>query len=78
MLVFWHSSPTVGSGLLAVADTMGRSTWRADAAALPIASVDDTASIYFLTTHSKIRLCKFDPNIKYLLIFMKNRLRMYI
>jgi hypothetical protein len=69
--VFQHSSPTAGSELLAVADVMDTSTWRAGAAALWNASVDDTTSTYFLITHDKISLWKFDPNVDDLLIFMK-------
>jgi hypothetical protein len=55
---FRHSSPIDRSGLLAVADAVGSSTCRAGTTALWIASVDDTASTYFHTTHSKPRLCK--------------------
>jgi hypothetical protein len=51
---------------------MGSSTWRAGIAALWNASVDGTALTYFLATHSKTSLCKFDPNIEDFLIFMKN------
>jgi hypothetical protein len=53
-----HSSPTDGSGVLADADTVGISTWRAGAAALWIASVEDTtASTYdFHATHGKTNL----------------------
>jgi hypothetical protein len=51
---------------------MGSSTWRAGIAALWNASVDGTALTYFLATHSKTSLCKFDPNIGDFLIFMKN------
>jgi hypothetical protein len=67
--VFQHYSPTVRSGLLAVVDVVGSSTWKASAATVWNASVDDTASTYFLTTHSKTSLCKFDPNVVDLLIF---------
>jgi hypothetical protein len=70
--VFHHSSPTVGSGLLVVADVVGSSTWRAGVVALWNASVDDTASTYFVATHSKIWFCKLDSNIDDLLFFMKN------
>jgi hypothetical protein len=69
---FRHSSLTPESRLLVVADAMGNSTWRAGTATLWNASVVDTASIYFLDTHGKTNLCKFDPNIEDLLIFMKN------
>jgi hypothetical protein len=69
--VFRHSFPTAGLGLLVLANAMDNSTWRAGIAALWNASVDDTASTYFLATHGKTSLCKFNPNIEYLLIFMK-------
>jgi hypothetical protein len=56
---FWHSSPTDGSGLLAITDAVGSSTWRAGAAILWIASVGDTASTYdFHVTDGKTILCK--------------------
>jgi hypothetical protein len=61
--VFQHSSPRVGSGLLVVADAVGTSTWRESVDALWNASVDDTAPTYFLTTHGKTSLCKFEPNV---------------
>jgi hypothetical protein len=61
---FPHSS-TDGSGLLAVIDALGSSTWRADVAALWIAFVEDTTSTYFHVTHGKTILCK-------------NRLHMFI
>jgi hypothetical protein len=37
-------SPTAGSGLLAIANVMGSSTWRTGAATLWNASVDNTTS----------------------------------
>jgi hypothetical protein len=62
---FRHTSPTDGSRLLVVTDAVGSSTQREGIAALWIASVEDTASIYdFHTTHGKTILCK-------------NRLRMF-
>jgi hypothetical protein len=70
--LLWHSSPTVRSGLLAVADAVGSSTYRAGTVALWNAYVDYTASTYFLATHDKTSLCKFNPNIEDLLIFIKN------
>jgi hypothetical protein len=57
--------------LLAAADTMGTSTWRASATTLWNASTDDIALTYFLATHDKTSLYKFDPNVDDLLIFMK-------
>jgi hypothetical protein len=56
-LAFWHSCPTDGSGLLAIADVVESSTWRAVTTALWISSVD-TASAYFHATHSKTSLYK--------------------
>jgi hypothetical protein len=54
-----HSSPTDGSGVLAVTDAVGSSTWRADAATLWIASMEDTTSTFdFHATHGKTSLCK--------------------
>jgi hypothetical protein len=51
---FRHSSPTDGSGVLVITDVMGSSTWRAGAAALWIASVEDTTLTYdILATHCK-------------------------
>jgi hypothetical protein len=70
--VFCHSSLTTESGLLVVVDIVGSSTWSAGATALWNASMYDTASTYFLATHGKRSLCKFDPNIGDLSIFMKN------
>jgi hypothetical protein len=70
--VFWHSSPTPRLGLLVVTDDVGSSTWRVGVVTLWNASVDDAASTYFLATRGKTSLCKFDPNIEDLLIFMKN------
>jgi hypothetical protein len=57
---FRHSSPTDGLGVLAIADAMGIFTWRAVAAALWIASVEDTAALTydFDDTHSKTSLYK--------------------
>jgi hypothetical protein len=57
---FRYSSPIDGSGVLAVADTMGISTRRAGAIALWIVSVEDTAaSTYdFHATHCKTSFCK--------------------
>jgi hypothetical protein len=75
--VFQHSSPTVGSGLLATADAMGNSTWRVGIITLCNASVEDIVSTYFLATHGKTNLCKFNPNIDDLLIFMKTRFLKY-
>jgi hypothetical protein len=51
-------SPVDGLRVLADADTVGISTWRPDAAALWITSVEDTAaSTYdFHTTHGKTNL----------------------
>jgi hypothetical protein len=70
--IFQHSPPpTVRTGLLAITDDVGMSPWREGAAALWNASMDDITSTYFLTTHNKTSLCKFDPNIEDLLIFMK-------
>jgi hypothetical protein len=69
--IFEHSSLTTGSELLAAANVMGTSTWRAGATSLWNASVDDIPSTYFLTTHGKTSLCKFNPNIDELLIFIK-------
>jgi hypothetical protein len=63
--------PTIGSGLLAVVDTGASFTWRAGAIALWNASMDGTVLTYLLATHRKTGLCKFDPNIEDLLIFMK-------
>jgi hypothetical protein len=71
MLVFRHSSPIAGSGLLAVANAMGISIWRVGAATLWNAFMDDNASTSFLATHGKTSLCKFKPNIEDLLIFIK-------
>jgi hypothetical protein len=49
-----HSYPIDESGVLAVADVVGSSMWRAGTAALWIASVEDTASTYDLhATHDK-------------------------
>jgi hypothetical protein len=70
---FRHSSPTDGPGLLADADAMGSSTRRVGATTLWNTSVNDTALTYFHATHGKTSLCKFDPNIEDLLIFMKNQ-----
>jgi hypothetical protein len=50
------------SGLLA--DAVGSSTWTVGIVGLWNASVDNTASTYFLATHSKTSLCKFDPKIE--------------
>jgi hypothetical protein len=69
--VFQHSSPTTGSGLLVITNAVGSSTWRADVTTLWNASMDETASTYFLGTHGKTTLCKFDPNVIDLLFFMK-------
>jgi hypothetical protein len=56
---FRHSSRTDGSGVLVVANAVRSSTWRAGAATLWIASVEDTASTYdFHTTYGKTSLCK--------------------
>jgi hypothetical protein len=52
-------------GLLAIANVVGSSTWRAGATDLWIASVEDTTSTYFHTTNGKTSL-------------YKNRLRMFI
>jgi hypothetical protein len=56
---FGHS-PTDGSGVLAITDVVGISTWRVGAAVLWITSVEDTiVSTYdFHATHGKINLCK--------------------
>jgi hypothetical protein len=62
--------PTTGPGLLAIADAMGSFTWRAGATTHWIASMDDTTSTYFLATHGKTSLCKFDLNIEDLLCFI--------
>jgi hypothetical protein len=70
-LVFQHSSAIAGSRLLATTNAMGSSTRRAGVASLLHASVDDTATTYFLTTNGKTKLCKFNPNVVNLLIFMK-------
>jgi hypothetical protein len=55
-----HSSPTNGSGVLAIADAVGISTWRVGTTALWIAFVEeDAASTYdFDVTHGKISLYK--------------------
>jgi hypothetical protein len=51
--------PTDRSGVLAVADAVGSSTWRASIAALWIASMEDTASTYnFHASHGKTCLCQ--------------------
>jgi hypothetical protein len=43
-----------GSGVVAITDTVGSSTWRAGVAALWIGYVEDTASTYdFHATHDK-------------------------
>jgi hypothetical protein len=57
---FRYSSPTGGSSVLAIIDAVGSSTWRADVAALCIASIEDTAALTydFHTTHDKTSLCK--------------------
>jgi hypothetical protein len=67
--ILQHSTLTVRSGLLDVVDVMGSSTRRI--AVLCNAIVDDTTLAYFVTTHDKTSLCKFDPNVVDLLIFMK-------
>jgi hypothetical protein len=55
----WHSSPIDGSGVLAIADAVGSSTWRAGAAALWITSMKNTAWTYdFHATHGKTSLYK--------------------
>jgi hypothetical protein len=53
-----HSSPTDGSGVLADADTVGIYICRAGAAALWIASVEDTAASTcdFHAIHGKINV----------------------
>jgi hypothetical protein len=43
---FQHSSPTDGSGVLAVADAVGSSTWREGVTTLWITSGEDTALTY--------------------------------
>jgi hypothetical protein len=68
--LFQHSS-TVGSGLLVTTDVVGSSTLRTCTTTLWNASVDDTALTYFLSTHEKTSLCKFNPNVVDLLIFIK-------
>jgi hypothetical protein len=57
---FRHSSPIDESGVLVITNTVGRSTWRAGATALWIASVEDTAALTydFHSTHGKTSLCK--------------------
>jgi hypothetical protein len=55
---FQHSSPTAGSGLLAIADVVESFTRRAGITALWNASVDDIASTYFHATLGKTSLCK--------------------
>jgi hypothetical protein len=55
-----HSPPTDGSGILVVTDVVGISTWRAGAAALWIAFVEDTTALTydFHATDGKRSLCK--------------------
>jgi hypothetical protein len=55
-----HSSPTDGLGVLAVANAVGISTWRAGATALWITSIEDNAALTydFHATHGKTSLCK--------------------
>jgi hypothetical protein len=55
---FQHSTPTVGPGILDVADAMGTSTWRASPA-IGNASVDDTATTSFFTSNGKTHIRAF-------------------
>jgi hypothetical protein len=71
---FCYSSPTYGSGLLAVDDAVVRSTWRAGAVTIWNTFVDDTASTYFHATHGKTRLCKTRLHMYTLLFHIPNTL----
>jgi hypothetical protein len=71
---FRHSSPTDRSGVLAVADAVGSSTWRASIAALWIASMEDTASTYnFHASHGKTCLCQNKFHMFTWLLHIANR-----